>query len=231
MASRPVFHTDTSRIKFKPNVNELVQTTMVDFEWHKGFAISQKQKSIVSLHSSTKNTLNISNILEISTKSLEPLGVSLSAFNLSFMPKSKNRAYSIESIFQSSKVFENGGPYSDILEYPSIQAKQDKRLKDSGKLCYFEFENFRWDLDTKTAFYDWLYINALSLQNIKSELIKYSAFTDIEFNPKKSYNCQAYSAALFVALSTRNILDKYTSSPKTFLSLYSFSKVEQLLLL
>ena len=41
-------------------------------------------------------------------------------------------------------------------------------------------------LNPKTIFYDWLYINAV-LENplLAAELLKYNAFTDIEFNPKK----------------------------------------------
>jgi hypothetical protein len=35
--------------------------------------------------------------------------------------------------------------------------------------------------------------------NITDKLVEYNAFTDIEFNPKKSFNCQAYSAALYIS--------------------------------
>ena len=36
-------------------------------------------------------------------------------------------------------------------------------------------------------FYDWIYINALyKNKEIFNELIKYNAFTDIEFNPNKA---------------------------------------------
>ena len=39
------------------------------------------------------------------------------------------------------------------------------------------------------------------------ELIDYDAFTDIEFNPQKSINCQAKSAALFVGLVKQGSID------------------------
>ncbi|MBT5863054.1 MAG: hypothetical protein HOH39_01550 [Gammaproteobacteria bacterium] len=42
-------------------------------------------------------------------------------------------------------------------------------------------------------------------KDISDKLIEYDAFTDIEFNPKKSFNCQAYSAALFVAAVNMNL--------------------------
>ena len=62
-----------------------------------------------------------------------------------------------------------------------------------------------WPLTPKTAFYDWLYVRALrelarSDGQIDRSLRRYQAFTDIEFNPAKSVNCQARSCALYVAL-------------------------------
>lgn len=52
-----------------------------------------------------------------------------------------------------------------------------------------------------TAFYDWLYIRALwQNQLLADQLGKFKAFSDIAFNPKRSVNCQARSAALYVAL-------------------------------
>jgi hypothetical protein len=112
------------------------------------------------------------------------------------MIRTKNKKeFSVETAFQSSKVFENGGPYIDLLEGTSKAAKKDIRLKTSGKLTQFKFFNRNWELEPKTLFYDWLYINALSLnEGLKNEIINYTAFSDIEFNPEKSINCQAKSA-------------------------------------
>ncbi len=120
-----------------------------------------------------------------------------------------NRLFSVESAFQSSKVFENGGPFKDLLAKTSKEAKKDVRLKESGKLIAFEFSGKRWKLEPKTLFYDWLYINALSTEmnrTIADEITNYNAFTDIEFNPQKSINCQARSAALYVSLYKADIL-------------------------
>ncbi|WP_425604621.1 DarT1-associated NADAR antitoxin family protein [Stenotrophomonas sepilia] len=36
--------------------------------------------------------------------------------------------------------------------------------------------------------------------------MRYQAFTDIAFNPEKSVNCQAYSAALYASLRGRGLL-------------------------
>ena len=77
--------------------------------------------------------------------------------------------------------------------------EKDIRLKDSGDLIGFSFFDNTWSLNED--FYTWLYLLALSQNDdISKKLILYDAFTDIEFNHVKSFNCQAYSAALYVSL-------------------------------
>lgn len=206
--------------------NKLVQVEMIDFIYHSGFAISQKQKSIKSLHQSINERFGFDNILEISSKSENELGVSLSAFNLMITTKTKGRTFSIESAFQSSKVFEGGIQYLDLLDKPSREAKKDPRLKSSGNIISFNFYNQIWQTTPLTAFYDWLYVNALKNKpEYHDKLLEYQAFTDIEFNPKKSVNCQAQSVALFCALYRRNMLDKIKSK-ESFLTLYQDYQID-----
>jgi len=159
-------------------------------------------------------------ILEVSSKSENELGVALSAFNLSFTTRKHNLTMSVECAFQGSKVFENGGPFKDLFWKTSREAKLDERIKASGRLKKFLFFNKEWDLEPRTAFYDWLYINALKSQPSKlvEKILEYSAFTDIEFNPEKSINCQAYSIALFVSLYKQNLLVEATATKEAFLS-------------
>lgn len=211
MAKRPIY------IPVDEN-NCLVKTVFIDFQWFPGFSVSQKQKSIDSLHSKAKEIINDEKILEISSKSKDELGVSLSAFNLLIETVKNKKKYSVESAFQASKVFEGGGPYVDLLDKTSREAKKDPRLKNSGKLKKFKFYEFEWGLEPKTAFYDWLYINALQKnKDLSAKLLQYDAFTDIEFNPDKSINCQAYAAALFVSLSRKGVLDKAFSNQSSYL--------------
>ncbi|MFW1753956.1 DarT1-associated NADAR antitoxin family protein [Acinetobacter wanghuae] len=213
MAKRPVFVVNSVGCT-------LVDTQMIDFQYHSGFAVVQKQKSINSLHEAIRNTLNITQTLEISSKSESELGVALSAFNLMMLDKKTNQKFSVECAFQSSKVFENGGPFLDLLKVTSREAKKDERLKLSGQLKKFSFYGIDWALDPLTAFYDWLYINALNFNSeYHEELLKYEAFTDIEFNPEKSINCQAYSVAMFVSLLKRNLLGNIRN-PQEFLKFY-----------
>lgn len=222
MASRPVY-CPVLHGEF------LVETVMIDFEYHNGFADVQKRKSISSLHNAFREEYKNINVLEVSSKSEDLLGVALSAFNLKIRDSKGNMEYSVECAFQSSKVFENGGPYKDILGKSSREAKRDNRLRTSGNLIGFEIYNQKWGLSPSTAFYDWLYINAIK-QNLEfhSALSEYNAFTDIEFNPKKSINCQAYSIAMFCSLYKRGLLDQ-TRDPETFLDLYKKFKISNTL--
>ncbi len=200
MAIRNVF-------KVSDNKEKYVEKVDIEFKWYPGLAVSQKQKSIKELHHNYKKLYINDNVLEVSSKSEDELGIKLSAFNLLIKTKDE-RIFSVESAFQSSKKFELGGPYIDILDKTSKEAKKDPRLKNSGKLIAFEFYKKKWPLEPKTLFYDWLYIRALyKNEELSKEILQYDAFTDIEFNPEKSINCQANSAALFVSLSNRGILD------------------------
>jgi hypothetical protein len=197
MASRPTF----IPINDKENLVEIKQ---VKFTWFPGFARSQKLKSIKSFHEAISKSLNKNKILEISTKSEIEEGRSGSAFNLKLLLKEKS--YTLESLFQGSKVFKRGGPYTDLYNIKSIDAKKDERIKNSGQLVGFSFFDEKFNLNFD--FYSWLYFIGLK-QNIKllKKLINYEAFTDIEFNPEKSYNCQAYSAALFVSYVNNQIFN------------------------
>ena len=213
MAIRPIYIPEKNGT---PGVTEIE----VDFKWHAGMAKSQKQKSIISLHESSKEK-GYENLLEISSKSKEEIGVKLSAFNLRIETKNKN-VFSVETAFQSSKVFEKGGPFTDLLHKTSREAKKDIRLKESGNLVKFVFFKQEFPLIPRTYFYDWIYINALKKNEIfADEILKYSVFTDIEFNPKKSINCQAFSAALFLSLSYSDLLIDALDSPEAFLEILS----------
>ena len=214
MAKRPIF---------LPIVDgkRLVLERYVEFQWHSGFAKSQKQKSIRDLHAMAKEMWGVKRPLEISSKSEDELGVALSSFNLKFTTK-KGLSLTVESAFQGSKVFVEGGPFRDIFFMKPMDAKRDERLKTSGDLIRFSFFGQDWDLEPKTAFYDWIYINALMKnREISEKVLEVDCFTDIEFNPEKSINCQARSAALFCALYHTAKLDFALSSRENFKSLYA----------
>ena len=202
MAKRPIF---------TPNFNGFpyVDTVDIEFKWHPGFAKSQLQKSIASLHEASEKLNKISPILEISSKSTSRLGISLSAFNLP-LKTPNGRKMTVECAYQGSKVFENGGPYHELYSVPSRAAKTDDRLRNSGVLIAFNFCGEEFPTEPKTAFYDWLYMNALYQKktDIMRELADFHGFSDIVFNPNRSLNCQARAAALFVSLSKNGLINE-----------------------
>jgi hypothetical protein len=217
MAKRPVFIPRTSGPL-------LVVAMPIEFVWHPGMSKSQKQKSIRSLHDAAKQARGIERILEISSKSEEELGVRLSAFNLMLKTASGLKA-SVEVLFQGSKVFSRGGPFTDIYRKTSREAKKDERLRESGHLIAFRYDNRDWPLNPQTVFYDWLYLSALRQNpSLSEKLLEYDGFSDIEFNPEKSMNCQAASAALYKSLVDRELIDVALSSPDEFIRIHEEQK-------
>lgn len=207
MATRPVFAPSKRR-------NE-ADVFMTEFHWNSGLSVTQKRKNIAALHEAYMRRFPDRKVLEISSKSENKLGVALSAFNLKKYVPSRGVCIPVECVFQGSKVFRAGGPYTDLYEVSPRDAKGDPRLKTSGGLSAFRFEEQNFPTLPRTAFYNWLYINAL-LENpeLAEQLLAYDGFTDIEFNPDKSLNCQAEAAALYVALARSGVVNQCRSFPE-----------------
>lgn len=210
MAIRPVFMASNSQ--------PFVSVEEVEFKYYSGFAASQAQKSITSLHAAfvERHPEYNEKILEISTKSSIALGSQLSAFNLRYHFNA-DIACSIENVFQAGKCFENGCQYTDLLTVSPYEAKRDPRLKESGSIVAFKLGTRAFPTSPTTFFYDWIYVNAVwQSQKLSEELLKYEAFTDIALNPVKSWNCQARSAALYVSLSKNGLLSTALTDPDSF---------------
>jgi hypothetical protein len=200
-----------------------VQEIRVDFTWFSGLAASQKKKSILSWHS-TARSLGIGDLLEVSTKSDDPLGVSLSAFNLG-VPLDRGGHASLEAVYQSCKVFEHGGPYSDLVFLEPQQARRDARLRTSGALIGFRFGDREYPLNPARAFYDWLFIRALVRKpEIVARLNRFNGFTDIEFNPDRSVSTQAHAVAAVVSLQRRGWLESAARSFAGFAEVLGWSE-------
>lgn len=178
--------------------NGVVICEEFEFKWNGGFAVSQKQKNIANLHEEIMRKTG-EKVLEVSSKGLVHLGNEMSAFFL------KYNGILLENVFQSSKKYENGGPYRDLLEVSPKEAKRDERHKNSGKLISFCLDGEEWGLEPKTLFYDYIYVKALVESKGKNlDLSEYIWFTDIEFNPNKSINCQARSAAIYKLIQSKD---------------------------
>lgn len=209
MASRPAFFPLFNAI----GVDDV---QVFDFQWHPGLAFSQKQKNVRSLHESILARYPDSVPLEISSKSYDDLGVSLSAFNLSI--NYHGIRCTVESLFQASKVFEDCGPFPNLYSHDSREVRRIVKESAHGRLIGFEIDGVRWGLTPTRAFYDWLYLRAVVHNYTLAErLCHYACFTDIEFNPQKSINCQAYSAALYITLRNAGVLDDALKDKESFL--------------
>ncbi|MBY2973056.1 DUF6977 family protein [Rhizobium leguminosarum] len=216
MAERPIFIPSVDSPGF-------VKVVSFDIPFATGFAPVQKQKNVRSLHAAAAHD-GYSPLLEISSKSEEKAGRHLSAFHLKV--DTASGLIPLENAFQGSKVFEHGGPYIDLYQTDPRSAKRDPRLKDSGRLVAFELDGNEFPLQPSTVFYDWLYLNAIYphrewLRERIDGSMRYAGYTDIEFNPNKSINCQAKSCALFVSLTRAGLLDKAMNSAEGFIAFMS----------
>ena len=209
MAERPIFVP-------RPESRSLVEEIFLPLQWSPGFAATQKEKNIKALHEAAQ-LIGVRNVLEESTKSDKQRGQHLSAFYLKVC-NDRSGEIPLECAFQGSKVFEFGGPFIDLYHKDAREAKRDERLRESGKLVAFEYDGIRWPLEPKTVFYDWLYIGCLyPHREWARKLFAYGGFSDIEFNPHRSINCQARSIALFLSLMKRGKLDEAIESPSNFI--------------
>lgn len=219
MAERPIFVPT-------PDSAELVKETFFELKWNPGFAAIQKEKNIKALHAAAA-AAGFSPLLEISTKSQYERGRHMSAFYMK-VPTRNHGKIRLELAFQGSKVFQHGGPFTDLYtkgEKEIGKAKRDLRLRESGALIGFRFEGFDFPIEPKTVFYDWLYCSFLAdYRDWAPKLYAYAGFTDIEFNPRRSINCQARSAALFLSLMKRGELDMALQSPSDFIETLASSQ-------
>lgn len=208
-AIRPIFTP-----KFSTNQVEIgVKEVQIEFDWHMGMSREVRKRSIISLHAKATQQ-GFEPILEASSKSDQAIGIQLSAFFLK-----NDEGIAVENLFQSSKVFKNGKQFLDLLNVTPKEAKTDPRLKENGDLTAFYFNQKYYPLEPKSLFYDWLYIMTLFKSNSNNDLKNqfldshFTSFSDIEFNPKKSFSCQARTLALAISLFKNESIDEFIQYP------------------
>ena len=218
----------TTRPIFIPNRDSIgVVEQYIEFDWHMGMSAEVRKRSINSLHQEAQKQ-GFNNILEVSSKSEQEIGIQLSAFFLRNI-----KGYPVENLFQSSKVFEKGGPYRDLLTVTPREAKRDECLRNSGNLIRFTFNNKNYPLEPVSLFYDWLYIKVLfSERNLELRErffgSKFDSFSDIEFNPEKSFSCQARTLALCVSLYENKSVREFIDNPIKFSQIFNlYRKVDK----
>lgn len=213
MVTRPVFSPE------KDSVGVKVENS-APFVWNPGFSPSQKKKNVVALHEAIRKSNPEMRPLEVSSKSERGVGVALSAFNLGTM--SNGKFYSVESVFQASKVFAGGiGPFPELYEGNPAEVRAKVRELAKSPLVAFKTGDVVWDLNPTRAFYDWVYCRALHRNPVLvEELAPYNCFTDVEFNPVRSLNCQAYAVALYLSLAANGVLDAALERKEAFLEFH-----------
>ena len=188
-----------------------VKKHKVQFGAISGNSRNAAQKRVLKLHDVYSKTKN-EKVLEVSSASNIPLGVSASAFNLN-----NSTGKTVECMFQASKKFAKGGPYREILDMSSAEAKKYKLLKNSGKLIGFVKDGKEYPLNPTTAFYNWIYINALVYNSdIAKHIQEYDAFSDIWFNHTFGLNCQAEACAVYCGLVKSGQLENAMKSFEEF---------------
>jgi len=217
------------RLLFSASIEQntiIVKREEIDFEWVGGFAHTQKLKRLAKFRDKLPIDVREKHI-EVSSGSDTDYGKKLSAFNLRYS-KGDLKGYSVESVYQGSKVFKSGGPYQELYYRPSIVAKKDPRIKKNDPLISFQLWDEEWPLTPPTGFYNYLYFLALT-QNpgLINEASKYEFFSDLEFNHERAISCQAESLSIFFALHRKGIADEILQDKSDFLTAIGSITIEK----
>ena len=205
-----------TKMCFKVNEENVFDEEIVEFTYVKGMAFSQKCKNVLSFHSSIQTQFPNAKILEVSTKSYNPVGVALSAFNLTL------DGCPVECLYHASKVFEDETCFEFLKDDSPRDAKRYIRENGQKPLKCYKYQNEEISLDTGTLFYDYIYIRALIQHpEVSSALSDYDIFTDIEFNEKKGVNCQARACAIYSYMLRTDTVERYMGSMAEFEKIYS----------
>ncbi len=182
MATRPAWFVENGQVKKKD----------YDFKWNPGLAPSQKKKNVKALHESIGDKT-----LEVSTKSDNEFGASLSPFNLTV------EGNPMESVYHASKNYVKTGPLTDLKNIHPLKAKRDERHNTSGPFIGFNFNGEDYPFKPRSYFFNYLYYLAVQesiLAEDLEKLLDYNFFTDIEFNPNKGVSNQARAIAIVKAI-------------------------------
>lgn len=166
-----------------------------EYQYFAGLSATQRKRNVQSLHLAIRRQYPRVKILEASTKSDEEIGRKLSAFNLTL------DGCIFESVYQSSKVFENGDNFEFIKEMTPHESRNYLKEHSNGmSLKSFRYKGKDYPLVPRSAFFTYLYISALlEHPELDEEIKKYDIFTDISFSPKKLGSCQAKVLAFYKA--------------------------------
>lgn len=209
-ATRPVFMPGNDQ-------GPAVHAHLVRFEWFPGLALAQRQRCIFSLHQGAAARIEgLERILEVSTRSRLALGRRLSAFNLALILPGFG-AVTVENAYQCAKVYDDAGPFPELLDQPPAHARKALAAHTDKPLRGFRLLEQACPVQPTTLFYDWLYARALCRQPaLLRAASRFQAFTDIAFNPARSSACQAMALARVLWLFQRDRLASAMACPQAF---------------
>lgn len=228
MQDMPSNTTLTTRLVFTSDDSSYYKEEPIEFTWHMGMSWQVRQRSSKSLRDEFLARHPECKVIEISTASEDhELGKKLSALNLTLharLPDETAKDIPVENIFQGSKVYDGENrPHVELFQQSAKEAKSFSKEMQSHKrsVIRFQYGNKKFELFPYSAFYDWIYIQALhSHRELARQILDYDAFTDIHFNQKVAYsnkgpfNCQARALAIYVSLQRKGKLHDYLQDPK-----------------
>ena len=139
-------------------------------------------------------------VLELSSRSEEPLGQRLSAMHLRAAGPDGDRGLPVESVYQAAKCYGAGGPDEQPLRNGFDAKRHDRERRTAGPLRGFHHRGTFWPAASGSAFYDRLWIQAALGTGASRELGRFDAYTDQFHRPGQAVACQARSAAMLVGL-------------------------------
>ena len=153
--------------------------------------------------------------LEVSLASAQQEGIHAAAMKLPLHLAALDQDVPVGIVYEASKVFENGGPYAELLQCSRQKVQKDPRLQKSGKCIGYRLADVEYPTEPHPyAFFNWLYGCALRQNPEKADgVLKFGAFSDLELgSTKKDRNSPARAAAVYAGLAAAGklaCLDSY----------------------
>lgn len=183
----------------------------VTFPWSNG----SKHQNIQAILDTFHDVYPEVPALEVSLASSQPEGVAAAAMKLPLHLEELGQDVPVGIVYEASKVFENGGPYTDLLQCSRQKVQKDARLQQSGRCTGYRLEGAEFSAEPHPyAFFNWLYGCALRQAPEKAEgVLKFGAFSDLNLGSSKmDRNSPARAAAVYAGLAAAGklaCLDSY----------------------
>lgn len=177
----------------------------VTFPWSNG----SKHQNIQAVLDTFHDVYPEMPVLEVSLASAQPEGVGVAAMKLP-LRLADGKELPVGVVYQGSKVFENGGPYTDLWQLSHQKVQKDPRLHQSGRCIGYRLEGMDYPAEPHPyAFFNWLYCRALAQDPDRGqELLRYGAFSDLDLGSAKTdRNSPARAAAVYGGLKAAGRLD------------------------